>query len=79
MLFQATTKQKNVSLGLSLNGPLRKHYLGDAARLKQVLDSLLSNAFKFTERGAVDLRVSVMDEGAEASVLLSDIIDRAMA
>jgi CheY-like chemotaxis protein len=33
------------------------HLLGDPYRIKQILNNILSNAIKFTEKGAVDFRI----------------------
>lgn len=40
--------------------------LGDAVRIRQILNNLLSNAIKFTEQGQVNLRLSTRDEAGTA-------------
>jgi signal transduction histidine kinase len=46
---------KGLNFRLCLAPDLPGHCQGDARRLAQVLDGLLSNAVKFTDRGGVDL------------------------
>jgi signal transduction histidine kinase len=42
----------------------------DMARLKQVLKNLLSNAFKFTKQGGVELRIAPADAGRVAFAVI---------
>jgi signal transduction histidine kinase/CheY-like chemotaxis protein len=61
-LFRAKAEEKGLALALQISPHTAKRHIGDAARLKQILGNLVSNAIKFTERGRVDLSI---DAGLE--------------
>jgi len=53
---------KSIEFVLDVKEDLPLLFIGDELRIKQILNNLLSNAFKYTERGAVKL--TVYDEPA---------------
>ncbi|MDR2604991.1 MAG: response regulator, partial [Desulfovibrio sp.] len=57
---------KNISFTLKIKDDIPVGFRGDELRLKQILNNLLSNAFKYTEKGRVILRVQCRSEGDEA-------------
>jgi signal transduction histidine kinase/DNA-binding response OmpR family regulator len=48
---------------LSIGDNLPAHLIGDDLRVKQIMNNLLSNAFKYTREGTVELSVSCEREG----------------
>jgi signal transduction histidine kinase len=59
--------EKAITFKLDIGDTLPKTLLGDDLRIKQVLNNLLSNAFKYTETGTVTLSVSSHFEGTPTS------------
>jgi PAS domain-containing protein len=54
-LFQAQAEAKGIALKVELDAELPPLLLGDAARLRQIVGNLVSNAIKFTAEGEVRL------------------------
>lgn len=51
-------EQKNLELIMTLPPVMHNYLRGDPVRLKQILNNLISNAIKFTDRGFVSVSVS---------------------
>jgi len=55
--FEQIARDKNLSLSIRLDPKLPASMLTDEKRLQQILKNLLSNAFKFTHEGGVELEL----------------------
>ncbi len=79
-LFQMADDLERISLGLKRSDDVEfcfiitedapKYFMGDEVWLKEIILNLLGNAFKFTEKGSVQLRMS--REGEELIIEVRD-------
>ena len=65
--FRHEAETRQLSFNVDLDPALGRTLITDSKRLQQVLKNLLSNAFKFTERGGVQLKVFAAPAGWTAS------------
>ncbi len=73
--MSANANKKNIHFFLDAGINLSQMLIGDPNRLTQILNNLISNAIKFTEKGQVKMTLTVEEETNEAITLRFDIKD----
>jgi HAMP domain-containing protein/CheY-like chemotaxis protein/signal transduction histidine kinase len=61
--FRHIAENKNLPFHIEFDASLPKTFTSDSKRLQQIIKNLLSNAFKFTSRGHVRMKVGIAKEG----------------
>ena len=74
------TINKQLAFKLEVDSNLPATLVGDSLRLKQILNNILSNAFKYTDEGAVELSISckpvlALQEGVGSTCLFISVKD----
>ncbi|WP_421931983.1 ATP-binding protein [Phenylobacterium sp.] len=73
--WRARADEKAVALRLEADEDLPSHVWMDAIRVRQVLFNLIGNALKFTDQGAVTVRVAAQPVGETAARIHISVID----
>lgn len=73
--YQTLAQSKGLALTVERAESLKGSFLGDALRLKQVLNNLLSNALKFTPEGQISLRFCLQEGFGEPTIVSIEIED----
>ncbi|MFK5970534.1 MAG: response regulator [Candidatus Marithrix sp.] len=74
-LFAGSAQSKGLEILCQLPSQLPTRLLGDSGRLWQILNNLLGNAIKFTNSGEVQLRVSIIKETSNKTILYFEVMD----
>lgn len=64
--YYLDASSKDIKLSFIIDNKIPRNLMGDADALRQVLYNLIGNAIKFTEKGNVELLVSISDKAKES-------------
>jgi PAS domain S-box-containing protein len=74
-LFAARIEEKGLELFLDIATEIPATAVSDPLRIQQVLSNLVSNAIKFTEKGEIDIRMDLLESGADDMLLHIQVRD----
>jgi signal transduction histidine kinase/ActR/RegA family two-component response regulator len=73
--FKPVAEHKGLEFKIENNPNVPIDLFTDESRLQQILKNLLSNAFKFTEKGLVKLNISLTEPGQKNSMIVFSVTD----
>ena len=74
-VFEGTAREKGMQLRAVLEDGVPASMIGDPVAMRQILTNLVANAVKFTERGAVEVRVKTRQLATDAVTLEIAVAD----
>lgn len=76
IIFTTMSKEKSIDVSLQYDSNLPNFVIGDAFRMKQIINNLMNNAIKFTpNNGQIEISVKAQEINSESLVLSISISD----
>lgn len=69
VMFQQRTKDKGINWEIKIGDAVPNALLGDPTRITQILNNLITNAIKFTDKGSITVHVSLVEQAGDHSVI----------
>jgi signal transduction histidine kinase len=74
-LYREVGRRKGVAIDLQVAPDVPRHAVGDPNRLRQVLINTINNGLKFTEKGSVQVRVTLVEKSGNGHFIGFEIRD----
>ena len=75
LLLASRARQRGLKLSHECSDKVPQALLGDGKRLRQVLTNILGNALKFTERGTIIMRTTLVESSDGVSTVRFEVVD----
>ena len=73
-LYEEASKKK-LEVRFEINSMIPDLLMGDEIKISQIIENLISNACKYTDKGSVTLRADYSRDGEDGIILLVEVID----
>ena len=74
-ILEPLADQKDLELIINFDDKLKDEYLLDRLRLRQIITNLTNNAIKFTDKGSVEVKISLIESNENLDQIRIDVID----